>query len=98
MTGVTDGSRLGRHAPRLPPAADGPPTMDDMPKHGLSPVPNAGDCPTGRLRQLTLVAAARVDALRPTSPQQVEDVVRVTVDSEVNTATFRAIVAEVSPT
>jgi hypothetical protein len=67
-----------------------------MPKHGLSPVPNPGDCPTGRLRQLTLVAAARVDALRPATPQQVEDVVRVTVDSEVNTATFRAIVSDLT--
>jgi hypothetical protein len=67
-----------------------------MPMHGLPPVPNAGDCPTGRLRQLTLVAAARVDALRPATPEQVADVVRVTVDTEVNTATFKAIVAEVS--
>jgi hypothetical protein len=67
-----------------------------MPNDGPRPTPNAGSCPTGRLRQLTLVAAARVDALRPATPQQVADVVRVTVDSEVDTATFRAIVAEVS--
>ena len=67
-----------------------------MPNDGSSPASKAGTCPPGRLRQLTLVAAARVDALRPATPQQVADVVRVTVDSEVNTATFRAIVAEVS--
>jgi hypothetical protein len=42
------------------------------------------------------VAAARVAALRPTSEQQVADVVRVTVDEEVDTTTFRAIVTDVA--
>ncbi|SNS43290.1 hypothetical protein SAMN06893096_10492 [Geodermatophilus pulveris] len=54
------------------------------------------DCPTGRVHQLHLIAAARVDALRPTSPQQVSDIVRVTVDDEVDTSTFRAIVTDLS--
>ena len=49
-----------------------------------------------RVRYLHLVAAARVAALRPTSRQQVADVVRVTVDDEVDTTTFRAIVTDVS--
>ncbi|SEO77275.1 hypothetical protein [Trujillonella endophytica] len=49
-----------------------------------------------RVRYLHLVAAARVAALRPTSEQQVADVVRVTVDDEVDTTTFRAIVTDVS--
>ena len=49
-----------------------------------------------RVRYLHLVAAARVAALRPTSEQQVTDVVRVTVDDEVDTTTFRAIVTDVS--
>ena len=49
-----------------------------------------------RVRYLHLLAAARVAALRPTSEQQVADVVRVTVDDEVDTTTFRAIVTDVS--
>ena len=48
------------------------------------------------VRYLHLVAAARVAALRPTSEQQVADVVRVTVDDEVDTTTFRAIVTDCS--
>jgi len=62
----------------------------------LSPVRDAKDCPTGRIRRLHLIAAARVDALRPASPQQVSDIVRVTVDDEVDTRTFKAIVADLS--
>jgi len=42
------------------------------------------------------VAAARVAAVRPTSQQQVSDIVRVTVDDEVDTRTFKAIVADLS--
>ncbi len=57
------------------------------------PVPD----PTARLHQLTLIAAARVSAARTTSRQQVTDIVRVTVDDEVDTGTFRAIVADVAP-
>ena len=60
----------------------------------LSPVRNAND--TARVQQLHLVAAARVAAVRPTSPQQVSDIVRVTVDYEVDTRTFMAIVADIS--
>ena len=53
--------------------------------------------PTARLHQLKLIAAARVSAARSTSRQQVADIVRVTVDNEVDTSTFRAIVADVAP-
>ncbi len=64
-----------------------------MPAHQSSSTP-AGD--PHRVRYLHLVAAARVAALKPTSEQQVADVVRVTVDDEVDTTTFRAIVTDVS--
>ena len=60
----------------------------------LSPVRDAGD--TARVQQLHLIAAARVAAVRPTSRQQVSDIVRVTADDEVDTRTFRAIVADIS--
>lgn len=50
--------------------------------------------PAARLQQLTLIAAARVSAARATSPQQITDIVKVTVDDEVNTTTFRAIVTD----
>ena len=49
-----------------------------------------------RVRHLHLVAAARVNAVRPTSERQVADIVRVTVDDEVDTGTFRAIVLDVT--
>ncbi|RFU22131.1 hypothetical protein [Geodermatophilus marinus] len=60
------------------------------------PSPVTGDTPTGRIRRLHLIAAARVEAVRPASEQQVTDIVRVTVDDEVDTRTFRAIVADLS--
>jgi hypothetical protein len=49
-----------------------------------------------RVQQLHLIAAARAAAVRPTSQQQVSDIVRVTADDEVDTRTFRAIVADIS--
>ncbi|MEI4271893.1 hypothetical protein TEK04_09180 [Klenkia sp. LSe6-5] len=52
--------------------------------------------PAARIRQLHLVAAARVAAARATSVQQVTDIVRVTVDDEVDTRTFAAIVTDCS--
>jgi hypothetical protein len=52
--------------------------------------------PAARIRQLHLVAAARVAAACATSPQQVADIVRVTVDDEVDTRTFAAIVTDCS--
>ena len=61
------------------------------------PSPTPAECPTARLQQLRLVAAARVSACRPTSRQQVVDIVKVTVDDEVDTSTFRAIVDDVAP-
>ncbi|WP_029431713.1 hypothetical protein [Blastococcus sp. URHD0036] len=67
-----------------------------MHEHRISTAgtPSAEDA--HRLRYLHLVAAARAAALCPTDEQQVADVVRVTVDDEVDTTTFRAIVTEVS--
>ena len=65
-----------------------------MRENRLSPVRHEND--TARVQQLHLVAAARVAAVRPTSPQQVSDIVRVTVDDEVDTRTFKAIVADIS--
>jgi hypothetical protein len=42
------------------------------------------------------VAAARASAAKPASEQQIADIVRVTVDDEVDTRTFKAIVSDVS--
>jgi hypothetical protein len=53
-------------------------------------------CEPARVRYLHLVAAARATAVRPASEQQVADIVRVTVDDEVDTVTFAAIVADVA--
>jgi hypothetical protein len=53
-------------------------------------------CDSDRVRYLHLVAAARASAVRPASPQQIADIVRVTVDDEVDTTTFRAIVSDVA--
>ena len=53
-------------------------------------------CDPDRLRHLHLVAAARATAVQATSERQVADIVRVTVDDEVDTTTFRAIVVDVS--
>ena len=64
-----------------------------MRENRLPPVPES----TARLHQLKLIAAARVSACRTTTPQQVADIVRVTVDNEVDTTTFKAIVADVAP-
>src|SRR3954454_4251331 len=59
-------------------------------------LPAARSCDPDRVRYLHLVAAARASAVRPASPQQVADIVRVTVDDEVDTTTFRAIVSDVA--
>jgi hypothetical protein len=67
-----------------------------MRENRLPPVPAPASCPTPRLHQLKLIAAARVSAARSTSRQQVTDIVRVTVDDEVDTSTFRAIVVDVA--
>lgn len=64
-----------------------------MPRNQLSPVDRSL---AARVRQLQLIAAARVSAARATSPQQVADIVRVTVDDEVDTRTFAAIVTDCS--
>ena len=59
--------------------------------------PSPGDRSlAARVRQLHLIAAARVSAARATSRQQVADIVRVTVDDEVDTRTFAAIVTDCS--
>ena len=53
-------------------------------------------CESDRVRYLHLVAAARATAVRPRTVQQVSDIVRVTVDDEVDTGTFKAIVSDVA--
>ncbi|MCW2577182.1 MAG: uncharacterized protein JWR66_3212 [Modestobacter sp.] len=63
-----------------------------MRENRLPPVPGSA----ARLHQLKLIAASRVSAARTTSRQQVTDIVRVTVDNEVDTSTFRAIVDDVA--
>ena len=68
-----------------------------MRENRLPPVPGTRTCPPARLNQLQLIAASRVSAARTTSRQQVTDIVRVTVDDEVDTSTFRAIVDAVAP-
>ena len=67
-----------------------------MRENRLSPVRNAAECPEARVQRLHLIAAARVAAVSPTTPQQVSDIVRVTVDDEVDTRTFRAIVTDIA--
>ena len=67
-----------------------------MRENRLSPVRPSVPCPEARVQRLHLIAAARVAAVRPASEQQVADIVRVTVDDEVDTRTFRAIVADIS--
>ena len=63
-----------------------------------SPRPDASSraCDPDRVRYLHLVAAARATAVRPTSERQVADIVRVTVDDELDTGTFKAIVSAVA--
>ena len=53
-------------------------------------------CESDRVRYLHLVAAARATAARPRTVQQVSDIVRVTVDDEVDTTTFSAIVSSLA--
>jgi hypothetical protein len=62
----------------------------------LPPVPASRVCDPDRVRYLHLVAAARATAVQPTSERQVADIVRVTVDDEVDTGTFTAIVTDVA--
>ncbi|MDP9430964.1 MAG: hypothetical protein M3Q47_19835 [Actinomycetota bacterium] len=67
-----------------------------MRENRLPPVRTASQCPEARVQRLHLIAAARVAAVRPASTQQVSDIVRVTVDDEVDTTTFRAIVTDIT--
>ena len=60
------------------------------------PVPDSRACDPDRVRYLHLVTAARAIAARPSSEQQIADIVRVTVDDEVDTGTFTAIVSDVA--
>jgi hypothetical protein len=64
--------------------------------HRALPLPAARVCDSDRVRYLHLVAAARATAVRPASEEQVADIVRVTVDDEVDTSTFAAIVTDVA--
>jgi hypothetical protein len=59
-------------------------------------MPTDHPCSPDRLLHLRLVAAARASAVQPTDPQQIADIVRVTVDDEVDTTTFAAIVSDVA--
>jgi hypothetical protein len=70
------------------------PRMHPHPRHPIPATPLV--CDPDRVRYLHLVAAARANAVRPASRQQVADIVRVTVDDEVDTRTFAAIVADVA--
>jgi hypothetical protein len=67
-----------------------------MHPHPSHAVPASRVCDSDRVRYLHLVAAARATAVHPQSEQQVADIVRVTVDDEVDTRTFKAIVADVA--
>ena len=67
-----------------------------MHAHRSQPVPAARTCDPDRVRYLHLVAAARATAVQPSTEQQVADIVRVTVDEEVDTGTFAAIVTDVA--
>ena len=67
-----------------------------MRENRLSLVRTSHPCPEARVQRLHLIAAARVAAVHPASPQQVADIVRVTVDDEVDIRTFRAIVTDIS--
>jgi hypothetical protein len=69
--------------------------MHALPSRGL-PVSAPRACDPDRVRYLHLVAAARATAVQPRNVQQVADIVRVTVDDEVDTGTFRAIVTDVA--
>ncbi|WP_040337698.1 hypothetical protein [Candidatus Blastococcus massiliensis] len=62
----------------------------------VAALPNRRSGDASRVRYLHLVAAARAKEARPASEQQVADIVRVTVDDEVDTRTFAAIVADVA--
>jgi hypothetical protein len=64
--------------------------------HHSRPIPAQRVCDSDRVRYLHLVAAARASAAQARSVQQVTDIVRVTVDDEVDTRTFRAIVSDVA--
>ena len=67
-----------------------------MHAHRARPVPALPACDPDRVRYLHLVAAARVTAVRSATEQQIADIVRVTVDDEVDTGTFSAIVSDVA--
>jgi hypothetical protein len=67
-----------------------------MHPHHAQPLPAPRVCETDRVRYLHLVAAARTTAVRPVSEQQIADIVRVTVDDEVDTGTFSAIVSDLA--
>jgi hypothetical protein len=64
----------------------------------IDSVPASPICGGDRAGYLHLVAAARATSLQPSTEQQVADIVRVTVDDEVDTGTFAAILADVTTT
>jgi hypothetical protein len=67
-----------------------------MHRRRVEPSPAPRSAAPERVRYLHAVAAARASAAKPASEQQIADIVRVTVDDEVDTRTFKAIVSDVS--
>ncbi|MCW2636326.1 MAG: hypothetical protein JWQ99_2693 [Blastococcus sp.] len=67
-----------------------------MHPHQSFPVSASRVCDDDRVRYLHLVAAARATAVHPHDEQQIADIVRVTVDDEVDTRTFEAIVTDLT--
>ncbi len=67
-----------------------------MQPNRIPPASASRTCDPDRVRYLHLVAAARASAVQPTSERQVADIVRVTVDDELDTGTFKAIVTDVA--
>ena len=94
-SGATDLTRPGVGAPD---PAIGCLTSGDATAPHPTSVPSSPICGRDRARYLHLVAAARATSLQPSTEQQIADIVRVTVDDEVDTGTFRAIVADVTTT
>lgn len=67
-----------------------------MHRRRVEPAPAPRAAAPERVRYLHAVAVARVSAAKPDSEQQIADIVRVTVDDEVDTRTFKAIVTDCS--
>ena len=67
-----------------------------MDPHRTAALSAAPICEGNRAQYLQLVATARAVAVQPATEQQIANIVRVTVDDEVDTGTFAAIVSDVT--